>query len=564
MKFIASEMMSLFHLSASPRSYKLLFGFLALLVGLVAVFTVLFHLIMLYEGRNYSWFSGLYWTLTTMTTLGFGDITFISDPGKIFSIVVLMSGVVLLLIVLPFTFVQFFYAPWLEAQSRARAPRELPEDTTGHVIFTNFDSITAHLVPRLAQYKVPYAILVQDTAAATGLYDQGYRVVVGANDDPETYRKLRVDRAALVVATGDDMINTNIAFTVREMGPLVPIVTNANNSESVDILEMAGSTEVFQFTKMLGESLARRTIGSNMASNVIGRFDGLLIAEAPAMRTPLEGKTLVESRLRETAGVNVVGIWERGFFELPSPTSRITAATVLLLAGSAEQLECYDRQYGFRSAKPAPVLILGGGQVGQAAADALESREMDYRVVEKNPKLVKEGGRFLLGSAADIRTLERAGIREAPSVIITTHNDPLNIYLTIYCRRLRPDIQIVCRATLERNVTTLHKAGADLVMSYSSMSASTIFNLLRPNDLLMLTEGLNVFRMTVPKALVGKTLIESQIRQKTGCSVIALQVGPELRINPDPRVPLEQEEELILIGSELSETELVRCYPEGK
>jgi voltage-gated potassium channel len=64
-----------------------------------------------------------------MSTLGFGDITFETDLGRLFSMFVLISGVLFLLVVLPFTFIQFFYAPWLESQSRMRAPRELPDDT---------------------------------------------------------------------------------------------------------------------------------------------------------------------------------------------------------------------------------------------------------------------------------------------------------------------------------------------------------------------------------------------------------------------------------------------------
>jgi lipoprotein signal peptidase len=69
-----------------------------------------------------------------MTTLGFGDITFTSDLGRAFSILVLLSGILLLLILLPFMFIRLFYAPWLEAQVRLKAPRELAENVSGHVI----------------------------------------------------------------------------------------------------------------------------------------------------------------------------------------------------------------------------------------------------------------------------------------------------------------------------------------------------------------------------------------------------------------------------------------------
>ena len=90
----------------------------------------LFHVIKVrVEGEQHSWITGFYWTLVVMTTLGFGDITFTSDIGRLFSIVVLLSGVVLLLVMLPFMFISLFYAPWLEARVRLRAPREVPEGT---------------------------------------------------------------------------------------------------------------------------------------------------------------------------------------------------------------------------------------------------------------------------------------------------------------------------------------------------------------------------------------------------------------------------------------------------
>jgi voltage-gated potassium channel len=72
--------------------------------------------------------------------------------------------------------------------------------------------------------------------------------------------------------------------------------------------------------------------------------------------------------------------------------------------------------------------------------------------------------------------LERAGIDDASAVIITTHDDDMNVYLTIYCRRLRPDMRIIGRANLDRNVTTLYRAGADAVLSYASTGANAIWN----------------------------------------------------------------------------------------
>lgn len=320
LKTMAAQMTLLLKTGGRRSNGWILFKFALMLIFLFVLFSVLFHVLMMYEGRYYSWITGFYWTLTTMSTLGFGDITFHSDLGRLFSIVVLFSGIVFLLVMLPFTFIQFFYAPWLEAQNKSRAPRSIPETTAGHVILTHFDAVAVTLIEKLEQYGIPYVVLVLELQQALDLHDRGYRVVVGELDDPETYRRLNIEQAAMVVVLNDDIASTNIIYTIREISDRVITVTNADLDDSLDILQLAGSTHVFQFTRMLGRALSRRVLGVRMQSNIVGRFDELLIAEVPAMRTWLQGKTMAESRLREKCGVTAVGVWEQGMFIFPLRT----------------------------------------------------------------------------------------------------------------------------------------------------------------------------------------------------------------------------------------------------
>jgi Trk K+ transport system NAD-binding subunit len=259
------------------------------------------------------------------------------------------------------------------------------------------------------------------------------------------------------------------------------IVATAEQPESVDILELAGSSRVLQLAEMMGQALARRVIGRDAKSHVIGRFGELLIAEAVAAGTPLIGRTLREIRLPDHANVNVIGVWERGEFHAAGPDTRISSSTVLLLAGRREQLEDYDGLFCIYNPRDKPVIIIGGGRVGSACARALASDGVDYRVIDKAQDAAVDPVRFVLGDAADLEVLRKAGLLESPAVVVTTHDDDMNVYLALYCRRLRPDIQIISRSTLDRNIDTLHRAGADFVMSYASMGANAIFNLLRPS-----------------------------------------------------------------------------------
>ena len=554
MKFLFTQLLYFFQHKTARRNLATLWKFFAFLFLIVCLYSVFFHLLMMYEDRYYSWITGFYWTMTVMSTLGFGDITFQSDVGLLFTMIVLISGVLFLLIILPFTFIQFFYAPWLEAQESARTPRKLAETIRDHVIITHVDPVTTRLIEYLNRQNIQYYIISESSQEASTLLNQGYKVVVGEPDRPETYRRTNVDTAALVVVTNDDLASTNISFTIRQVSQDVPIVTNANQGHSIDILEFSGNISVYQFIKMLGESLSRRAYGVGQGAAVIGRFDDLLISELPARYTEIEGKTLAESGIRQSTGVTVIGIMDEGKFLAPSPHSVIEQHAILMLAGSTSQLKAFEEAYPVNYTqdpdKP-QVLILGGGRVGQVAADTLAEHGISYRIVEK--RAVRADGPHseftILGDAADIKTLKAAGIESAKSVIVTTHSDDMNIYLTFYCRQLRADIQIISRSILERNVSKLHMAGADLVMSYSSLGAGVIFQLLRPNEVSLFTEGLIVMNRTAGNDLAGKTIMDSGIREKTGFSIIAFRRDERLTVSPGPQTEIKEHDELIVIGT---------------
>ncbi len=304
MKYLPSIFTTVFSGKMGKQNVRLLLRYIFVLALLISFYSIIFHYLMAAEGQKHSWITGFYWVLVVMSTLGFGDITFTSDVGRLFSIIVLASGVIFLLILLPFIFIKFFFAPWMDAQAKSRAPRELPPDTTGHVIITNYDAVTTSLIEKLTSYKQNYVVIVDNLHRTLELYDLGVYVALGSIDDPQTYKRLQVQNAALVVATNSDQVNTNVTFTVREMSERVPIFVTADSPHSVDILTMAGSSHVLLLYDMIGKSLASLTIAGDCKSNVIGRYEDLLIiAQAPVIRTPLEGKTIMESDLRKALRV---------------------------------------------------------------------------------------------------------------------------------------------------------------------------------------------------------------------------------------------------------------------
>ena len=546
------------------RRLKTMVTLTVIFVVMVGVFSSGFHELMNREDRSYSWPTSVYWTLTTMTTLGFGDITFESDAGRIFSVIVLLSGSTFLLVMLPFVFIQFVFIPWMNERERRRAPRALAPSTSGHVILTALGPVEEDLIEKADQAEVPYVVVVDDVDLAGRLHDEGRTVMVGALDDPVTYHNARVGQAAMVVATQDDQTNTNIAFTVREIAPQVEIVASANSPASVDILEIAGTDHVVQLGEVLGAAMAARTLGLGGQSHVIGSFAGLQIAEAGAIGTDLVGRTLAKTSLRERFGVGLIGVWDRGAFAIATADTCLRDSSMLLLAGTTDQLAAFDDAYTTDSPTANKALIIGGGRVGRAVGNAFAAEGIEFAIVEKLPERRREGVRYVLGDAADRPVLEKAGISDAGAVLITTHDDNVNVYLTRYCRGLRPDARIVSRSRLDRNVSTLYRAGADAVLSYAGTGSAVIWNHFRGDETLLVSHGLNVFRTPIPRELAGTTLAEAHVYRRTQCNVVAVETAGSIRGNPDAHVPLPAEGELVLVGTDLAEARFSDVFPHAR
>lgn len=553
MKFLTPQITYLLTQRETRRNLQALFRYLLFLVGVVVTYSIVFHFLMAREGQDHSWTTGFYWTLTVMSTLGFGDITFTSDLGRGFSMLVLMSGIMLLLIVLPFAFIRFFYAPWLEAQIRLRAPRRVPEGTSGHLVMARWDPLARALARKLEPLDIPCFVLEGDPHRAAELHSEGVSVVTGEVDSVATYDAVAAERALGVLANLSDAENTNVTLTLREHAPDADLIAIAEEDESVDLLELAGATHVLPLKRRLGEHLAGRINAGHAQAHRVGRYQGLEIAEFPVHNTPLSGRTIRDTRLRQALGVNIVGVWERGKLFPADPDHELTDASVPVVIGTAEQIQELDALLVIYDVNFHPVLVIGGGKVGTAATRILREKGLAVHLVERDERLRQrlEGvaDRLFVGDAADREVLMAAGLAEAPSVLLTTNDDATNIYLAVYCRRLNPELRIVTRITHERNVEAIHRAGADFVLSYTFLGVESVFSILRGRELVLLGEGLEFLALEIPQSLVGKSLAQAEVGARTGLNVVALQSEGELQPSPAADQPLPGAGRLLAVGT---------------
>ncbi|HQV58654.1 MAG TPA: NAD-binding protein, partial [Ilumatobacteraceae bacterium] len=269
---------------------------------------------------------------------------------------------------------------------------------------------------------------------------------------------------------------------------------------------------------------------------------------------------LVDAQLHSTIGVGVLGVLAKGQFQIAFPETILADGSVIILAGSDAELTAFDDRFALPGPPGEHSIVVGGGRVGRAAARALIEHGDTVKIIEQQRDRALDPELYVLGDAADVDVLVAAGLTDAASVLITTHDDDVNIYLALYCRRLRPDMRIVARANRDRNVSTLYRAGADDVLSYASTGSAAIWNHFRGDETLLIADGLQVFTTPVPAALVGKTLAESRLRKGTGCNVVAIVTDQTTVGNPSPTTELQAGQRLILIGDGDAEERFAERY----
>ena len=119
---------------------------------LLAIYILLFKQLMILENQpeNANAVTAIYWATTTIATVGYGDVVFTSLPGRLFSIVVQVTGIILISGFLA----TYVIAPWMDKVIKFRMPRKVPSSMKDHIIICGYNQLVETLIDELAAIPV--------------------------------------------------------------------------------------------------------------------------------------------------------------------------------------------------------------------------------------------------------------------------------------------------------------------------------------------------------------------------------------------------------------------------
>lgn len=209
------------------------------------------------------------------------------------------------------------------------------------------------------------------------------------------------------------------------------------------------------------------------------------------------------------------------------------------------------------------VIVAGAGRVGRQACEELKQAGQPFVVVDPSPASARvaehRGFLHLAGDATEDAVLERAGIRRATGLIVTTSNDATNMYIVLSARVLNPKLTIVSRAADEAGVTKLTRAGANRVISPYAIGGHRLAHLilsptvvdffetaLRRGD-----ESLNIESIVLTERSpgIGRSLESLDVRRATGVTILAVVRNGNAVPNPPSDFVLAPDDQLLALGT---------------
>ena len=208
-------------------------------------------------------------------------------------------------------------------------------------------------------------------------------------------------------------------------------------------------------------------------------------------------------------------------------------------------------------------IICGYGRIGSIISQELADETISFVVIEQDStkieQLEKNHFLYLNMDATSEEALIKAGIKKARGIVTAVRSDANNVFITLTAKGLRPDIFVLARASDVKNESKLLKAGASRVVCPYLMGGRRMAQVLKKPtvvdfiDTTMMSGqlGLRMEEAVVgpTSILIGKTLIDSHIRQDFGVIIVAIKKpSEEMIFNPMPTEKLEAGDVIVVIG----------------
>lgn len=291
---------------------------------------------------------GLYMTMITISTVGYGEIVHLSPAGQYFTMVLILSGVGLVMFIFGEMTRVIVEGGLQSVYGRMQMKKKVAE-LRKHYIICGFGRIGKVITKLLHEDGKPFVVIDNDPTELDRLTELGYLFLEGEASDDELLMKAGVREAqALIAVVSSDADNVYTSLSARGLNPNLFIMARSSGESGVEIkLLRAGADKVISPYYIgacrMAMHVLRPTVTDFIDLTVHGGELGLRLEELTVSeKASWVNKSLIDSKIRKNFDLIVVAIKRGGEGEMlfnPNPETTIMAGDTLVVLGEYTKIK---------------------------------------------------------------------------------------------------------------------------------------------------------------------------------------------------------------------------------
>jgi voltage-gated potassium channel len=302
----------------------------------------------LIEGWNV--WDAFYMTVTTVATVGYGEVHPLSPRGRLFTVALIFGGVgtVFYTVTLLATIV---VDGWLHRRLEKRRAARMLEQIKDHFIVCGYGRIGSIIAAELHQQGVPLAVIERDPERVRQAVERGWLALEADASREEVLSRAGIHRArGLITAVGTDAENVFTVLTARVMRPDLFIIARVESDDAEHKLRRAGADRVISpyqigATQMVQTALRPAVVEFFHLATSSERLDLSMEQVHIKEDSPLANRSIVDAGIRQKFGVIVVGIKRSGggMDFNPAPDAIMRPGDELVVLGRTESVKALEK-----------------------------------------------------------------------------------------------------------------------------------------------------------------------------------------------------------------------------
>ena len=292
--------------------------------------------------EGWSWLDGLYMTVITLATVGYGETHPLSHAGRIFTMLLIFGGLGIVAYAFS-TFNALLIGGYLTDAFRRKKMERTINSFSGHYIVCGASRTGLSIAEELAKTGRAFVLVEKDDAIAKTLLEKGWLVLTGDATEDKTLKEAGLERAAgLFCCLKNDRDNAFVALTARLLNGTARIIASQNTEEVRQKLIKSGADSVINPSHIGGLRMVSEMVRPNTVT-----FLDLMLREAKSdyrFEDAEVKKSAVVGEIKGSQGgaALVVAVKKKGehsFSMNPPPELHLETGDVIIALGDSEQIK---------------------------------------------------------------------------------------------------------------------------------------------------------------------------------------------------------------------------------